>query len=304
MNGGFPMSEMNHSLRQDGRRPPYETLLRCPICAEPFRLEGRSLICPRRHCFDLSWHGAVHLLGRPHLTKYDKRLFEARRRICLSGFYEPLSDAIVEAVAGIRPFGASPIRLLDAGCGEGYHLARIAAGLRQAFSTETIGAGVDIAKEGVALAAKAYPDMLWCVGDIAQCPFRDGRFDIVLNILSPSNYREFARMLKDGGAVVKVVPEAGYLQELREVLSVKPDSGGYSNERTIRLFASSFPLAERVRVRYTVPLKPSLLEPLIAMTPLTWGVSEASRSGALKKGLSAITVDLSILIGRKTRQRS
>ncbi|RBO11051.1 methyltransferase domain-containing protein, partial [Pantoea sp. 3_1284] len=81
---------------------------------------------------------------------------------------------------------------------------------------ESIGIGIDLAKEGIAAASKAYPDIIWSVADLAAMPFADAQVDAILNILSPANYAEFSRLLKPGGVVMKVVPESGYLLELRE----------------------------------------------------------------------------------------
>ena len=58
---------------------------------------------------------------------------------------------------------------------------------------------------------------------MANCPFQDEQFDVILNILSPANYAEFTRLLKPGGLFVKVVPESGYLKELRDVFYDEPE---------------------------------------------------------------------------------
>ncbi|WHT49041.1 methyltransferase domain-containing protein [Sporosarcina thermotolerans] len=102
--------------------------------------------------------------------------------------------------------------LLDAGCGEGSHLCAIHSQLQ----IESVGIGIDLAKEGISAASKAYPGIIWSVADLAAMPFQDFQIDVILNVLSPANYAEFNRILKRGGIVVKVVPESGYLQELRE----------------------------------------------------------------------------------------
>ena len=77
--------------------------------------------------------------------------------------------------------------------------------------TGSVGIGIDLAKEGIAAASKAYPGIIWSVADLAAMPFADAQIDAILNILSPANYAEFNRLLKPGGIVVKVVPESGYL---------------------------------------------------------------------------------------------
>ena len=40
----------------------------CPICGGALEQEGRSLLCEKRHCFDLARSGYVHLLPA-HLAR-------------------------------------------------------------------------------------------------------------------------------------------------------------------------------------------------------------------------------------------
>lgn len=49
-------------------------------------------------------------------------------------------------------------------------------------------------------------------------PFASNHFSDVINILSPSNYQEFKRVLKPQGQIIKVMPNANYLQELRHLV--------------------------------------------------------------------------------------
>src|SRR5699024_8950783 len=81
--------------------------------------------------------------------------------------------------------------------------------------------GLDVSKEGVIMAAKNYKDTIWLVGDLANTPIGDGSCQVILNIFSPANYMEFKRVLAPNGLVVKVVPRANYLKELREVLFLR-----------------------------------------------------------------------------------
>ncbi len=99
-------------------------------------------------------------------------------------------------------------------CGEGSHLQRIIEG----SNIPATGIGLDISKDGILLASKRYENSIWIVGDLAKSPFGDQSFHIILNILSPSNYKEFKRLLVQDGLVIKVVPRPDYLKELREVL--------------------------------------------------------------------------------------
>ncbi|MEH6944579.1 SAM-dependent methyltransferase, partial [Bacillus sp. JJ722] len=78
------------------------------------------------------------------------------------------------------------------------------------------------------------------IQDLANTPFKAQQFDVILNILSPSNYAEFNRLLKDDGLVIKVVPRADYLIELREALFDPSSKQSYSNAETVELFHANF----------------------------------------------------------------
>ncbi|UUZ82012.1 hypothetical protein LJK88_47170 [Paenibacillus sp. P26] len=118
-------------------------------------------------------------------------------------------------------------------------------------------------------------------------------------MLAPAGYAEFDRSLKDDGIVIKVIPESGYLQELREVWYEETDKHVYSNRNTLERFREHFDLVDRQRVHYRVAVNDSLIEPLVRMTPLSWGVGEKRLHKALGMKLTEITVDLSMVIGKK-----
>ena len=93
--------------------------------------------------------------------------------------------------------------VLDVGCGEGYYL-------NQLYSDEKINSkcklfGIDISREGISLATRYENSILWSVSDLSNLPFENGKFDIIIDILSPSNYSEFTRVLNKGGVVIKVI---------------------------------------------------------------------------------------------------
>ena len=52
------------------------------------------LVCTDNHSFDLSKNGYVNLAPQAHVTKYDKSLFEARKTVMSSGFFDPVLEFI------------------------------------------------------------------------------------------------------------------------------------------------------------------------------------------------------------------
>jgi 23S rRNA (guanine745-N1)-methyltransferase len=269
--------------------------LKCPVCGNPVRVEeGGRLLCPENHSFDFAKQGYVNVLTRPAGGHYNKDLFEARRRIMMdSGLYAPFHEATADLIRKIPLPATRPSVIADIGCGEGTHLHRV---LEELSGLNVAGAGLDIAKEGVQLAARDFQNAVWLVGDLAQSPFADGSINAILNILSPSNYEEFTRMLAPGGRLIKAVPGAGYLRELRETL-YSDERRTYSNEETIGLFDRHFHRIETIPLRYSVRLVRAQLEDLVRMTPLSWSPDPEAVREFLDRDFAEITVELDLLVG-------
>ncbi|ACL18347.1 conserved hypothetical protein [Desulfitobacterium hafniense DCB-2] len=297
-------------LLNDGLADKYAGLLKCPICHNSMALiNKKSLICRDKHCFDLAKQGYVNLLSHGIKTKYNKQLFEARKLLAQSGFFEPLNQLLCTLIGNLMnnsegkaqgPF----LNIVDAGCGEGSHLATIQQKLLQSKGIQPLGVGMDLAKEGIQMAARDYGSIFWCVADLAQCPFGDQQFNVLLNILSPANYSEFARILTDDGLIIKVVPEKDYLKELREILYEETAKQDYSNAKTRELFENHLQLCKLVPLRYSVTLDQPLIGNLVQMTPLTWGAEETRIAKVLKLESLEITIDLTIMVGQKREERS
>lgn len=268
-------------------------LFRCPICSSGMSMANKSqLICTDSHSFDLSKNGYVNLAPQAHVTKYDKSLFEARKTVMSSGFFKPVLEYMLNTVI-THIEGRNRPYILDAGCGEGTHLSTILSHL----PNHATGVGIDLAKEGIAAAAKEYPGAVWSVADLANCPFNDERFDVILNILSPANYAEFTRLLKPDGLFIKAVPESGYLKELRSIFY--EDEERKEETDAVARFAEHFDSVKTERITYLFPLESGLLAPLIRMTPLTWGASVTKIEEALKMDIKNITIDFTVITGVK-----
>ncbi|WP_051217395.1 putative RNA methyltransferase [Paenibacillus assamensis] len=298
----------------------YGTIFACPICSQSMEVQARSLVCGNRHSFDIAKHGYVNMLSRTHTTKYDKQLFTARSAISADGFFAPMIEAVYAAIARAVGPTVNGLKILDAGCGEGSLLSDIQRNLMEHSHGKHLGVGIDIAKEGISLASrkgardsvasralKGYRDhedldTIWCVADLANCPFADQSFDVILNVLSPANYTEFQRLLVKDGCIVKVVPNRAYLQQLRGLLYNQVDSKVYSNEQTLALFRRHFELLDVQYIQYEYALNRHQLRQLIEMTPLAWGVPKEKIQEVIQCDSMQITFDYCILIGKKNSQ--
>ncbi|TYO97951.1 23S rRNA m(1)G-748 methyltransferase [Desulfallas thermosapovorans DSM 6562] len=237
------------------------------------------------------------MLTHPQHTKYDKMMFKSRRIVSKSGFFAPLDEKIIEIIMDNSETAGALLTVLDAGCGEGSRLAGLQEKITRRFQRDFLGVGLDISKDGIIIASKDYKNNIWCVGDLARAPFADRKFNIILNILSPANYMEFRRMITDDSIIIKVIPERCHLQELRAVFYQHTDKQNYSNDDTLELFKTNFKLKEIKRVHYKYALEHTGIEPLIRMTPLSWGTTEERLQKAREMNLREVTVDLIILVG-------
>lgn len=292
---------MNKRMQSADYVSQNETIFSCPICQSSMKvLELKSFICSNHHTFDFAKQGYINFTTHPVKVNYSKDLFEARRKLITeTSFYEPLTEAVVEVILHYFSQTNDTLAILDTGCGEGSHLSMICNQIRSDFSKEVVGVGIDLSKEGIMVAAKNYSDQIWAVADLANTPFKHSQFNVILNILSPSNYAEFNRLLKPNGVVIKISPQSGYLKELREHLFIEPEKHNYSNEEIVNRFNQSFQYVESSRVTYTVNLHQSAIQWLVTMTPLTWNANEEAIATFLKQESANITVDLDILIGKK-----
>ncbi|WP_165861367.1 putative RNA methyltransferase [Paenibacillus paeoniae] len=277
----------------------HSSLFQCPVCSSMMRVEDlRQLVCLKGHSFDIAKQGYVHFLPRPAPSKYGQALFRSRSILSQSGFFESLDRLITDQI--LTHIENQSVRLLDMGCGEGSHLARILDMMHTEGCTQAAGVGLDIAKEGVRMAASRQPHLLWCVADLARSPLASNRFDFILNILSPTNYAECHRLLRNNGFLIKVIPDNEHLQELRAAFrsSSEPHSGAKLEAR----FQDNFELVKSLPLCTRLKLDASLIPHAIAMTPLSWHADTRSIQSLQELSSLELTLNVTILIGRKYRQ--
>ncbi|MFK4996759.1 hypothetical protein ACI2OX_02100 [Bacillus sp. N9] len=104
-------------------------------------------------------------------------------------------------------------------------------------------------------------------------------------------------MLTDDGLLMKVVPNQDYLKELREFFFETKEA--FDNEKTIGRFKENFDLIEVKNIHYRLTLQQPLLSDLVKMTPLSWSANENKLKEIHMRQEMDITVDVSVLIGRK-----
>lgn len=196
--------------------------LQCPVCGKALlpqhREDGRigSLYCngARRHCYDISRAGHVHLAPRHSGGGDAKEAVAARSRFLGAGYY---AIALEELIALVKTHVGKGL-IVDAGCGEGYYTGGVAGALAPVAQL----CGFDLSRDAVQTAAKAAGranlPAFYAVASVFELPLRDGCADGVINIFAPCAEEEYCRVLKDGGTLIVVGAGERHLLGLKRAI--------------------------------------------------------------------------------------
>lgn len=269
----------------------HRRLFRCSVCQAPIKgVFENSLVCKQGHAIDFNKHGYLYFLNNGNGTDYDRAMFEARRRMLSAGLFLPM----LKQINAVMP--DQPQTILDVGTGEGTPLFQ----LETLRNQNDAAIGFDISKAGVQLATQLPGKLFFCVADLRRLPFADESFDQVMELFSPSDYQEFDRILKPGGQLLKIIPNANYLIELRHLLYDQNDQhAAYDNTPVVERFMQHYQQARIVPLQYQFEIPLGLAEDLVEMSPLHWGRNAKQLDESDLSSLKQVTVDVSLLIGKK-----
>ena len=190
--------------------PAVVDCLACPYCRLPLSPVDGAVRCGRGHSFDLARQGYVALLpaGARVPAGDDAAMVAARAAFLAAGHYAPLTAALLAAAAGT----AGPV--LDVGAGTGAQLAAVLDA-----DPAAVGIALDASRYAARRAARAHPRAGAVVADAwSGLPVRTGAVGLVLDVFSPRNGPETARVLRPGGLLVVVTPGPDHLAGLVDVL--------------------------------------------------------------------------------------
>ena len=273
--------------------------LACPLDGEPLSQADTCWRCPAGHSFDVARQGYLHLLPVQNKRSLDpgdsKDMVAARRRFLNAGFYQPIAEAVGQAVT-TSTANTKPLACLDAGCGEGYYLRQLAASnMDMALAL----VGVDISKWATLAAAKQDKRPRWLVGSNANLPVLSGTLGCVLCLFGFPVYSEFARVLKPGGMLIQADAGTDHLRELREIIypSLKPEKPSAIDA------PDGFSSLGTETLRYSLTLKSQdAIADLLAMTPHFYRAPAEGRARA--ETLETLTVTVDVTLRRLVRDSS
>ena len=276
------------------------TVLACPVCDEVLAIGVTAATCPNGHTFDRARSGYLNLLLSNKKQSAEPgdspAMLQSRRAFLQGGFYDHMADAASRAVADALA-GRSAVQVADFGCGEGFFTARLHRALTASASASCTCYGIDIARQGIKMAAAGDRHVTWMVASLHRSPFQPQSLDAALSIFAPIDAADVRRIVRDDGALVTVTPGPDHLDALRGLIyqTVKPHS------ETPALMAGDI-LFERkasTRVRYPIVVdSPAQIMHLLAMTPYYWNINQGTHARIEAQSRLELTVDAYVTVFR------
>ena len=258
----------------------------CPVCGKPLTGD-KTFKCENNHSYDKNKHGYLNLLmsnassGKRHGD--DKLMVVARSEFLEKGFYAPVRDALT---AALQKHASMNMRILDAGCGEGWYTAYFAKALEGYFPSV---AGVDISKDALRQAAKRGLKEL-AVASTAKLPVASNSCQAVLNIFSPPELEAFHRVLSDDGILIRALPMENHLLGLKQAVY----ETALLNPAPV-IDIDKYELLDAVPVQYAVTLNSSEdIWNLFTMTPYYYKTGKSDQEKLRK--LEQLTTQVEILV--------
>ena len=279
--------------------------LACPLDGLPLTLKERQLSCDNGHCFDVARQGYTNLLAvQDKRSKHPgdtKEMVDARTKFLNTDAYKPISDhlnaLVYKDIEGRAQSEAESYSILDAGCGEGYYLENLRAGLQERSGlTECSLIGMDISKPAVQACCKRNKaDISWVVGTNRKPPVLENSLDLIICMFGYPVFDVFKKYLKPNGAVILVDTDRDHLIELREMIY---DDVRYNDVTMPKAAeAEGYALAERSNIRTQIDKLPSQqIFDLLAMTPHYFRMKNEHRASLEAVSQMDITIDVTFQI--------
>lgn len=232
-------------------------MLKCPKCGDVLNKEGNRYCCKKEHSYDISKRGYCNLLlGNQKSTGDDKGMVRARTMFLSRGYYQKLSDRIIELLKKLQV-----TIVVDAGCGEGYYTNQIKSNLPNIQLY-----GFDLSKVAIDEASRSKNGVFYGVCNVFQMPLENECVDAIVSVFAPVNEDENARLLKEGGYFIKVGPGPKHLLDMKKIVY----ENVYENEEKLMKHIE-FKLLEHEVLDYDITVdNEEDIQALFQMTPYYW----------------------------------
>jgi len=274
-------------------------ILLCPNCKNTLTVvdKDKCYRCSNGHSFDIARQGYVNLLTsnqkKSKLPGDSNEMVLSRRDFLSKGYYQPVSNGInVLLLEGVKD---KQLLVLDIGCGEGYYLNRMIVAA-ETTGISVNGYGLDISKDAVKHGASSNKTVTWLVASSFNIPMESNGFDRIISVFSPVSGPECARLLKDDGLFVRVLPGLNHLMEIRQI--IYPEVLENENPDAAKTIEGLQCIGVQP-VNYTIVLDGLDLNTLVKMTPHYWKTRQADKAALDGISRLSVTVDMQLCVFRK-----
>lgn len=269
----------------------------CPLCDLPLEVDLSSMVCGNGHCFDVSKQGYVNLLPvqnkRSKSPGDSKDMVQSRNAFLNAGHYQPIAEKIngliLENIKANLP--ENVFSIIDAGCGEGYYLTKLAERCSEDVSSKQVNlCGLDISKWAVQTASKRHKSVQWLVASNKALPVADNSIDLILCAFGFPSYPAFAKAIRSGGTLLLVNTYEQHLIEMRELLypSIKP----FQLPTHAEAETAGFELQKSERLTFQSVIPHDDIEKLLGMTPHGHRAPKEGINKVLANEQLKLTIDL------------
>ncbi|MBW4061020.1 methyltransferase domain-containing protein [Candidatus Saccharibacteria bacterium] len=278
-------------------------LLRCPVCGQRFASaitanpQATSIACVSQHHFDIAKQGFVTLLrSQRNSEQIGDTADMVERRIAWleAGYYDAIAAAVSKPILNLLRTDTSGLTVGDLGAGPGYYAGFLAREAKSNGVPIRIIA-LDNSLYAARRAAKVDPNVASVRGDTwDELPFADAALDVVIVIFAPMNLTEIARVLKPGGTLIVVTPEADHLATLRAAVPMLniPEA---KSERLAEAALGHFSLDNKQTITTQTEISPNSAANVILMGPSALHLTEVTLLEVLSQRPTC-TLDIAVTI--------
>lgn len=268
----------------------------CPLDRHVLSLREKSFVCDNKHTYDIAKEGYVNLLPvqlkKSQAPGDNKEMVVARHRFLQTNIYDFLLEALEKIISAHYP-DKTLLKIVDAGCGEGYYTQGLRERLLKKYETQILG--FDISKEAVKMAAKQVPHIQWAVATNNNIPVQTQSMDVLLSLFGFPVISEFYRVLKEKGICIVAVAGKEHLLEIRNCVYDKV----ILKEALLLPVNESFILQEEQSLHCKKSISKEDIDALLKMTPHFYRMKKEKYDAFLQHPPREITIDFKIGVFQK-----
>ena len=184
---------------------------------------------------------------------------KSRQKNLEKGLFDKISDKLNKMILEHN----YKYDILDCGSGTGYYDNRLYEYLKKHNINPNIS-GFDISKNAVDFAKKHYPHINFFESDVNNINIGNNSKDIIFSILTPKNYQEYNRVLRDDGRLYIIsYNKKEHFKEILKYVEIERKEKNLNNN----LDNGGFKILSRENMEYKIELDNESLKDVIKTIP-------------------------------------